>query len=390
MKSWILLILIGSTATLVVAMPTMAMPVLLPEIADDLGLNLVQVGVVWGIGSLAGLVTGVGVGMIGDRFGPRRLLIISCLILGITGALRGLANNYAMLAFTNLLNGFLVSVIPLTLHNGCGKWFSGNRLGIANGFVSAGMATGFMTGSLISATYLSPWLGGWRHVMVFYGVISVIMAIPWVFLRSITDDREKEGNAKPSSSARSSFLEILRVRDVWLLGLVLLGVSGCIQGILGYLPTYLREIGWTPFRADAALSSFHAISLAAVFPITYLSDRLGSRKRILAAASLLILLGATLLGFVQGGWISLAVLITGVVRDGFMALMITMVTESSGVSSRNAGAAIGLSLTLGRAGEWLAPTIGNSLANWNLGLPFLFWALMALVGFGILFLLEDR
>lgn len=389
MKPWILLILIGSTATLVVAMPTMAMPVLLPEIADDLGLNLVQVGMVWGIGSLAGLVTGLGVGMIGDRFGPKRLLIVSCLTLGVTGALRGLANNYGMLAFTNLLYGFFISVVPLTLHNGCGKWFSGNRLGIANGFVSAGMATGFMTGSLISATYLSPWLGGWRQVMVFYGVIALIMSIPWVFFRSIKRDGEEE-HAKQILSLGSTFLEILQTRDVWLLGMVLLGVSGCIQGILGYLPTYLREISWTPFRADAALSSFHAISLAGVFPITLLSNRLGSRKRILVAVSSMIVLGATLLGFVQGAWISLAVLITGATRDGFMALMITMVTESRGVNFRNAGTAIGLSLTLGRVGEWLSPPIGNSLANWNLHLPFLFWALMALLGLGILFLMEIR
>ena len=180
MKAWVLLFLIGLTATLVVAMPTMAIPVLLPEITDDLGLNLVQDGMVWGIGSLAGMVTGLGVGMFGDRFGPRRILIVSCLFLGFTGALRGLANNYAVLAVTNLLSGFLVSVIPQTLHNGCGVWFSGKRLGLANGFVSAGMAAGFMMGSLISATFLSPWLGGWRQVMYFYGAIAGIMALPWI------------------------------------------------------------------------------------------------------------------------------------------------------------------------------------------------------------------
>ncbi len=167
MKNWMMLLLIASTETLVVAMPTMAMPVLLPEIADNLGLNLVQVGIVWGIGSFAGLVTGLGVGMVGDHFGPRRVLIVSCLALGVLGALRGFANNFIELALTNLLNGFLVCVIPLMLHQACGIWFSGKHLGLANGFVAAGMAAGFTTGSLISATILSPWLGGWRQVFFF-------------------------------------------------------------------------------------------------------------------------------------------------------------------------------------------------------------------------------
>ena len=384
MKAWVLLFLIGLTATLVVAMPTMAIPVLLPEITDDLGLNLVQVGMVWGIGSLAGMVTGLGVGMFGDRFGPRRILIVSCLFLGFTGALRGLANNYAVLAVTNLLSGFLVSVIPQTLHNGCGVWFSGKRLGLANGFVSAGMAAGFMMGSLISATFLSPWLGGWRQVMFFYGAIAGIMALPWIFVRINQDDRVGDENILQPISIKASLLSIIKIQDVWLLGLVLLGVSGCVQGILGYLPTYLREIGWTPSRADFALGSFHAISLAAVFPITVLSDRLGTRKKILATASLMITIGATLLGMLQGEWLSPAILVTGVVRDGFMALLITMVTESNGVNARNAGAVIGFSLTLGRLGEWLAPPIGNSLAGWDLRFPFLFWALMACAGLGIL------
>ena len=54
---WFILILIGLTATLVMAMPGMAIPVLFSEIAAELDLNLVQVGMVWGAGSLAGLFT---------------------------------------------------------------------------------------------------------------------------------------------------------------------------------------------------------------------------------------------------------------------------------------------------------------------------------------------
>lgn len=380
-NKWLLLVLIGSTAALVVAMPSMALSVLFPEIAEDLRLSLVQVGMVWGISSLAGLITGLGVGLLGDRFGPRRVLILSCLALGVSGALRGFSNNFAVLAATNLLSGFLFSVIPMTLHKTCGIWFSGKRLGLANGFVSAGMATGFMTGSLISASVLSPWLGSWRQVMFFYGAIAVVMAVPWFFTMSSPGKEDGIGEVISFDSFRASFSAVIGLRDVWLLGLVLLGVSGCVQGILGYLPLYLREIGWMPARADAALGSFHAISLAAVFPITMMSDRLGSRKKILMPAAMMVTLGSSLLGTVNGDFIWLAVLVAGIVRDGFMALMMTMVTESRGVGARYAGTAIGLSLTLGRLGEWLAPPIGNSLAGWNLRLPFVFWAGMALIGF---------
>jgi MFS family permease len=81
------LILAGLTATLVIAMPGMAMPVLFSEMSEDLGLSLVQIGMIWGTGSLAGLLTGLAGGSIGDRFGTRRTLAIGCLALGVTGAL---------------------------------------------------------------------------------------------------------------------------------------------------------------------------------------------------------------------------------------------------------------------------------------------------------------
>jgi cyanate permease len=378
---WSVLLLIGLTATLVIAMPSMAIPVLFSEIAEDLGLSLVQVGAIWGTGSLAGLVTALAVGAIGDRFGARRVLVIGCLGLGLTGSLRGFSNSFAVLAATTLLSGFLASVIPMTLHKACGLWFSGRHLGLANGVVSAGMATGFMTGAMLSATVLSPWLGGWRQVMFFYGGIAVLMSIPWALLRPRPDEGRVSDGTEGALSMRKALSHVVGIRNVWLLGLAFLGVGGCIQSMLGYLPLYLREVGWLPARADAALASFHAISLAAVFPITLLSDRLGSRKLFLVLSALMVAIGVGLLGVVSGGLVWVAVMTAGLVRDGFMAILMTMVMETEGVGTKYGGTAIGLSLTLGRLGELLMPPIGNSLASLNLQLPFLFWASLAFLGF---------
>jgi len=326
--------------------------------------------------------------MIGDRFGPRRVIIVVCLALGVFGALRGFANSFIVLVGTNLLSGFLVSVMPITLHKACGMWFSGRRLGFANGFVAAGMATGSMIGSLISATVLSPRLGGWRQVMFFYGGISGIMAIPWLLIKTIPGEKQGISDAGRFASVRTSLSTVVGIREVWLLGLVFLGVGGCVTGTLGYLPLYLREMGWIPAWADAALGLFHAMSLVAVFPITMMSDRTGSRMNILMAAALMVMVGVGLLGISNGWLVWGAVLIAGIARDGFMALMITQVTELIGIGARYAATAIGLSLTIGRLGDWLTPPIGNSLATWNSRLPFLFWALMAFLGFWMLTILR--
>ena len=84
---WYVLALATLTHTLVMGMPNMALPVLFEEIAFELNLDLVQIGVIWGATSLTGIFMALMGGVVGDRFGARRTLMVACLIAGVTGRL---------------------------------------------------------------------------------------------------------------------------------------------------------------------------------------------------------------------------------------------------------------------------------------------------------------
>ncbi|MBU7028444.1 MAG: MFS transporter [Theionarchaea archaeon] len=385
---WYVLILAALTHTFVVAMPVMCMPVLFKEISEDLGLSLVQIGTIWGISSLSGIFTGLVGGSIGDRFGTKHTLSIACLLAGATGALRGLSTSFIALTVTTFLFGFLLPAIPPNVHKTCGIWFSGRRLGLANGVVSAGMALGFMVGSMISATVLSPWLGGWRNVLFLYGAISVVISIPWLLTRTAPGGAE---SATATTSLRRALSHVVHLRSIWFLGLVMLGTGGCLQGMLGYLPLYLREIGWAGPAADGALAAFHGISMVSTIPIALLSDRVGSRKLILVAATLMTTVGVGLLSIAEGTMVWVSVIMAGIVRDGFMAIFMTMTMETKGVGAAHAGTAMGMVLIFYRFGGLVSPPLGNSLADIGLGLPFIFWAVLAAVAFfGFYFVKEGR
>ncbi len=386
---WYILALAALTATLVVAMPAMCMPVLFAEISEELGLSLVQIGAIWGTGSLAGIFTGLVGGSIGDRFGTKRTLVVVCVLVGAASASRGLADNFTTLVATIFLGGLLGPVIPLSLHKICGVWFSKRRLGLANGVVAAGMAFGFMTGSMISATVLSPWLGGWRNVLFFYGAVTITMSVPWALSRAAPADRESPVRGASRISMRQALAHVTRLKSLWLLGFAMLGVGSCIQGALGYLPLYLRGIGWPAARADGALAAFHAASLISVIPIALVSDRLDSRKRILVLATLMITCGVGLLSIADGAMVWVSVLLAGIVRDSFMAIFMTMVIEQEGVGATYAGTAMGLTSTLSRVGGLLAPPLGNSLATIDPALSFLFWAALAAMGLLSLVLVKE-
>jgi cyanate permease len=278
----------------------------------------------------------------------------------------------------------------MTVHKICGIWFSSSQLGMANGVVSMGMALGFTAGSLVSATLLSPLLGGWRKVLFFYGLMAVILSLLWFFSKSHETDMNASAGNKPTQSLRQTLRHIVRIKEIWLLGIVTFSIVGCIQGISGYPPLYLRSVGWTENAADGAFATFHGVSMICTIPFAFWSDRLGSRRRVLLMATIMIMAGGTLLAVFGGPLVWVAVSLTGSVFGGFMAVLITMIIEIRGIGAAYAGTAVGLVLSFSGLGSLLAPPLGNSLAGIAPGLPFLCWTVLAIIGFLSLYCIKEK
>jgi len=378
---WYVLILTALTGTFVLAAPGMCLSVLFNEISIDLHLNLLQVGLIWSVGSLPGIFTSLLGGAITDRFGPKRVLFVSTLLLGLAGAMRGLAGDFPSLLVPVLLVGALAPLISTCAFKVCGLWFPRQQLGLANGVFTMGMAFGFLLASLISATVLSPWLGGWRNVMFFYGVLTLLLTIPWFFTLAVPPGASRRGSIEnPSIPIRKAMAHILKLKNIWLLGLAILGMGGCMQGLTGYLPLYLRGLGWSGASSDGALALLHAMSMTFVVLLTRGSDRLKARKWPLLGMMLMTTVGSGMLSFSNGWAVWGAISLSGMVRDASMAIIMTMAVETEGVGPVYAGTATGFLLLCINIGSLIAGPVGNQFANVSPGLPFTFWAGMAALG----------
>lgn len=386
---WYVLALGALTFTLVMGMPSMSLTVLFYEIQADLGLTLVQVGVIWGIGSLTGIFMGIVGGALGDRFGAKRTIMVACLLMGILGGLRAFAPSFFALAGISVLFGAAATTIPTNVHKSCGIWFSGRRLGMANGVVSTGMALGFTLGALLAASVLSPLLGGWRNLFLAYGVVALVFGGIWAVTRPGPVKLDAAATRMNQIPLRSGLAHVVRVRNIWLLGLTMLGIGGCVQGTLGYLPLYLQDVGWTPAAAGSALALFNGVSMVCTIPIAMLSDRIGSRRAVLMVAALMTTAGVGMLAFATGALVWFAVVVAGMVRDGFMAVLMTQIIELRGIGVLYAGVAAGTVMAFSSIAGVFSPALGNSLADYAPGLPFLFWAGLGLVGVLGLYLLRE-
>jgi MFS family permease len=377
---WYLLGLSALTVAIVIGIPSMSLSVLFQEISSELELSLVQVGWIWSIGSLPAIVTGFFCGAVIDRFGPKRVMIAGIILVSLSAGARGLAGSFLALIVIILVVGTLVPLVSMSGFKISGIYFPHRQLGLANGILSMGMALGLLLGSLLSASVFSPLLGGWRGVMIFYGALALILCLPWFFVQLNPTHTREESKAAGEVPIRQALGHVAGIPNIWLLGIAFLGLGGCVQGISGYLPMYLRGIGWLGNAADGALSLFVAMSLICILPLAYLSDRLGSRKLILVGGLAVMAAGTLLLAAADGWIVWAAVALSGMMRDGSAALILTMAVETEGVGPRYAGTATGLTMTFFFLGNLISPPIGNKLAEIAPGAPFVFWAGVAVLG----------
>lgn len=384
---WVILAMVSLSGFVAMGFPITALSALFSEIAESLDLDLVQIGVIWGVGMAMGIVTGLVGGAFIDYFGTRRTLVALCLFAGIAGALRGLAVDFWSFVLFSFLLGMAQPILPMNFIKLNREWFSSRQLGFAAGIMSVGFAAGAMCGSRFGATLLSPLLGGWRAVLIFLGFCSVALALAWAVAHPPAEARRETRFHLRQVLANLRY--VIRFREVWVIALAVLGVAGLMQGMVGYVPTYLRAIGWAPTDADSAVPLFFFASLIGVVPLAHLSDRIGSRRLVMASGTAMMSLGALLMFFAGDDFMSvlIAMVIAGCCFDSFMALMGASITEVKGLKMAMMGSALGFGAVLQNLGGSLLPPIGNSLSAIDLNVPFLLWAASGL--FATLVLLSE-
>ncbi len=385
---WVILAMVTLSGFLVMGFPTTGLSALFSEIAESLDLSLVDIGVIWGVGSLMGIFTALVGGSLIDQFGTRRTLVVLCLATGVFGASRGFAFDFWSLFLSSFFFGMVQPILPMNFVKLNREWFRSRQLGFASGVMSAGFATGLMLGSRLSATVLSPLLGGWRAVLVFLGLCAILLAVLWALVHPPVERRR--GRRPDLRKIIGNYRYVARFRELWVIALAVFGVLGLMRGLGGYVPTYLREIGWDAANADTAMTVFFFCSLIGVVPISHFSDRLGNRRLVMAFGTSMMSIGCALMYLVGDSFwgVMLAMAIGGFCFDSFMALKGAATTEVEGLELALVGSALGFVGMLQNIGSSFIPPLGNALSTNELNAPFLLWA--ASGAFATLVLLSYR
>ena len=288
------------------------------------------------------------------------------------------------------LFGLMAAATPSVVPKVTAEWFSGKRLALTNALLNVAWAIGSMVATQFSATTFAPAIGGWRNVLFLYGAPAVVLGFLWLFTGREPDKTENPELRTTRISFRQSLSHVIHIKEVWLIGLVTTMLWGCTMGYIGYLPLYLRNIGWDATSADSTITILSLMMCLGSIPMVLLSDKLNTRKGVLVISIGSVVVFLALLPFVSTTWIWILLAISSFLRSAANSLFNVMIFETPGVGATYGGTAIGLANTVSMIGAFIAPPLGNSLAQYGDGWPFIFWAGLAAASIGIMFLIKTK
>ncbi|MBI4296362.1 MAG: MFS transporter [Chloroflexi bacterium] len=378
--------MVGLLNMLVVSVAWQSMPVLFNSISQDLGLTLGQIGVIWSMMPIGGGVSSLFGGLLADRFGCRLAVASSCFLMALSGALRGLAPNFAFMATTMFLLGLFSNIGYPGMLRALRLAFPAKQFSSANGVAIASFGTGAMLVTALGAGLLMSTFGNWRNVLYFYAVISAVMGAAWLMtiressIAACHNDGTTETIINPPFW--QAFRRVIHNRNVWLLATAAIGQFGAFRGLSGYLPLYLEETGIGKVTADTMVSTIFLFSIFGALIIPFVADRFGKRKLFMMSSSIVFAACAYLVSRLTGDILWWLFPLYGMVANGTYVLLLTMGVDTKGLGAVYAGTAAGLIVTVGNVGGFLGPVIGGRLAEINLLWPFILWA--SLVAFSVI------
>jgi Na+/melibiose symporter-like transporter len=277
------------------------------------------------------------------------------------------------------LFGMMAAMTPGIVPKTTTVWFKKEQLGLTNSLIFIANSIFSMAATMTSATVLSPWLGGWRPVLFLFSAPAVLVGILWWLTGREPDKRDIETAGAVRVPFRQALSRVVRIREIWIIALITLLLWGANTGFSGYLPLYLRNIGWTPIGADSAMTAVNGAFLIGNIPMVLLASRFTGYKMMLFFSLVVTFITMALLTVINGGALWPLLIIGNFLRSGASAVTNVMIFETPGVGSTHGGTAMGLVSSVGMAGAFFAPPLGNSFAGIAPAMPFLFWSGLALL-----------
>ncbi|MHA2393221.1 MAG: MFS transporter [Promethearchaeota archaeon] len=274
------------------------MSALFNPLIAEYGWTRAQLSLAFSMRSIEGGLEGPFGGMLIDKYGERKITIISTLIASM--GLLSILFVKQLWQFI-LVWGFIVSLgfnlgLYDTVNSAVSKWFIRKR-GRALSFVTLG---GGLGGPIIVP--MMTWFilnYGWRSALIFVSLSTLVICLPLAFFWMKDGEPEDYGmlpdgdTVIKKSDSESSVIdetfeeynftpkEALRNKNFWMMLIAFLLSGGITAMVTMHQMPFLEDIGVDTMAAAGVLGLMATMSLPGRVLFAWLSDRIGERKTLM-------------------------------------------------------------------------------------------------------------
>jgi len=186
-------------------------------------------------------------GVLLDRYGPRRV-VATLLCIAAAGALVfGLARDFTMLSIGRALIGLGVSAGLMGALKAFTLWFPLSRLALLNGLYLAAGGIGSLSATAPAEAFIGPF--GWRALFCVMAAASVVAASLVFFL---VPEKPLPGEGQTLRTQIAAFRRIFASRDFWRIALAMVVCHAVYLALSGlWLAPWLADVAGLD-RASAA------------------------------------------------------------------------------------------------------------------------------------------
>ena len=356
-----------------------------PEIRRDWGVSTAAFGPIFSIGLLGAMIGGFGIGPLSDRFGPKRILVLSTLIFSAATLATVLARDLASLAVLRAIAGLgLGAAIPAIVATLSAYAPRRVRATLVTGAFCVQLL-GAVVGSLASAELMARF--GWQSVFYLGGLLPLVLLplviwripepLPFLLasgngpariraalIRIGKDDRSDlwlEPDTAQIKQQKNSAVALFR--DNRALATILLMTTSMVGGtffffLANWLPSILRDQGETLRIAVLGSTALNFGGLLGAITFAWLMDRYGPYK-------------VMTIGYLVGGAFVMAIALANAPIAVVLGLILIAAFFGLGAQfcipaavvllypSNLRGAGIGFALGFARIGAVVGPLIGS-------------------------------
>jgi MFS family permease len=270
------------------AMDRQLFPVLAPDVRDDLGFSLPQLGLLSTIFTLGMGLAGLPTGYLLARLSRRAVALSGLVLFSAATALTAVASGFWDLFVYRLVSG-VGEAMQLTALLAIGTAYFVRHRGVAASSLNFTFGIGAIIGPNLGAAILAA--TNWQVPFVVFGLVGFVLFVivglavrPWL----------TEARAGDQEVVQSEGADRITRRDPMLLAAATVLAGLAIYGYLGLYPTYLREeLGYSPAQAALAVSMY---GLGALLSLCggWLGDRFDFRTLLAVSLSLAAICGYVL------------------------------------------------------------------------------------------------